>query len=95
MVKAPPCKRGVMTAHGIFRLMPDADGATDFGPSLEALVQPLCCKPRSDDLPTFLGGCEHLRHVAVPKKLKDPRCIPVLFVYINFAGYDVPVFAIH
>jgi len=55
-----------MTAHGIFRLMPDADGATDFGPGLEALVQPLC--RRSNDLPILLGSRAHLHNATAGQR---------------------------
>ena len=39
--KGAAVKTGMLTARGKFRLMVDADGATDFGPGLELLVEQL------------------------------------------------------
>ena len=40
--KGAAVKTGMLSARGKFRLMVDADGATDFGPGLELLVKQLC-----------------------------------------------------
>jgi dolichyl-phosphate beta-glucosyltransferase len=58
--KGAAVQAGMLAAQGVFCLMVDADGATDFGPGLEALVQALARKSRSDDTPILLGSRAHL-----------------------------------
>ena len=66
--KGAAVQAGMLAAQGVFRLMVDADGATDFGPGLEALVQPLLRKPRSDDLPILLGSRAHLHNATAGQR---------------------------
>jgi dolichyl-phosphate beta-glucosyltransferase len=42
--KGAAVKTGMLNARGHFRLMVDADGATDFGPGLERVVEQLCLR---------------------------------------------------
>jgi dolichyl-phosphate beta-glucosyltransferase len=59
--KGAAVQAGMLAAQGVFCLMVDADGATDFGPGLEALVQALLLQ-RSDNPPILLGSRAHLHN---------------------------------
>jgi dolichyl-phosphate beta-glucosyltransferase len=66
--KGAAVQAGMLAAQGVFCLMVDADGATDFGPGLEALVQALLRRSRSDDLPILLGSRAHLHNASAGQR---------------------------
>jgi dolichyl-phosphate beta-glucosyltransferase len=71
--KGAAVKTGMLCAKGHFRLMVDADGATDFGPGLERLVEQLLATMElsngpEKDMITIFGSRAHLQEQSTTQR---------------------------
>jgi dolichyl-phosphate beta-glucosyltransferase len=70
--KGAAVQSGMLAATGAYRLMVDADGATDFGPGLEALIESKC--------EISIGSRAHLTHPSIWRRL--PSQVFQMLVYM-------------